>query len=317
MLVPCGAGCSGVLRWWSWLSSCSSLRAGRTTAPATTRAAPTTLSRPTSPPFSVSPTPAAGRGRPGTPGDRATGAYLAERLKKAGYRVTVDPFTVPFYEERRPPQVEIDGKPLRAIRTLQFSPSACRRADPRRGPRLFGARLLRLPARRDCPDQARRLLLLPEGRVRARRPARWRADGQRRAEAHARLAVPVRPRDPRGRPGRDTGAGLGHRALIDVQASRGGADEQCDRRDRARGRHPRGHGRRSSRLRAGRAGPERRRQRGGRAVDDGGTAPRRAGCPRAPRCGSGSGAARSSACSARATTSTGSSAASGAGLPPT
>ena len=37
--------------------------------------------------------------------------------------MTVDPFTVPFYEERRPPRVEIDGKPLRAIRTLQFSPS--------------------------------------------------------------------------------------------------------------------------------------------------------------------------------------------------
>jgi hypothetical protein len=59
----------------------------------------------------------------GTPGDRATGAYLADRLRKAGYRVTFDPFTVPFYEERRPPRVEIDGRPLRAIRTLQFSPS--------------------------------------------------------------------------------------------------------------------------------------------------------------------------------------------------
>ena len=136
MLVPCGAGCSGVLRWWSWLSSCSSLRAGLTTAPATTPAAPTTPSRPTSPLSSASPTPAAGRGRPGRRGDRATGAYLAERLKKAGYRVTVDPFTVPFYEERRPPRVEIDGKPLRAIRTLQFSPSG--RATGGSGPSGLG-----------------------------------------------------------------------------------------------------------------------------------------------------------------------------------
>jgi len=60
----------------------------------------------------------------GTPGDRATGAYLAERLKKAGYRVTIDPFTVPFYEERRPPRVAIDGKRLRGIRTLFGNPTA-------------------------------------------------------------------------------------------------------------------------------------------------------------------------------------------------
>ena len=33
----------------------------------------------------------------GTPGDRATGAYLAERLRAAGYRVRTQPFRVPFY----------------------------------------------------------------------------------------------------------------------------------------------------------------------------------------------------------------------------
>jgi aminopeptidase Y len=59
----------------------------------------------------------------GTPGDRATAAYLAERLKKAGYRVTTQSFPVLFYDERRPPRVEIDGQALRDVRTLQFSPT--------------------------------------------------------------------------------------------------------------------------------------------------------------------------------------------------
>jgi acetylornithine deacetylase/succinyl-diaminopimelate desuccinylase-like protein len=59
----------------------------------------------------------------GTPGDRATAAYLADRLEQAGYRVTTQAFTVPFYRERRPPRVEVDGRPLREIRTLQFSPA--------------------------------------------------------------------------------------------------------------------------------------------------------------------------------------------------
>jgi hypothetical protein len=59
----------------------------------------------------------------GTRGDRATAAYLVDRLKKAGYRVTTQPFSVPFYQEQRPPRVEVNGRPLRDIRTLQFSPA--------------------------------------------------------------------------------------------------------------------------------------------------------------------------------------------------
>ncbi len=59
----------------------------------------------------------------GTPGDRATAAYLVSRLKKAGYRVTTQSFSVPLYRERRPPRVDVDGQPLRDIRTLQFSPA--------------------------------------------------------------------------------------------------------------------------------------------------------------------------------------------------
>ena len=86
MLVPCGAGCSGVLRWWSWLSSCSSLRGALTAAPGhhsggtddSVEADLAALQR-----FADS---GGGTRASGTPGDRATGAYLAERLKKAGTR---------------------------------------------------------------------------------------------------------------------------------------------------------------------------------------------------------------------------------------
>ena len=138
MLVPCGAGCSGVLRWWSWLSSCSSLRAGLTTAPATTPAASTTPSRPTSPLSSASPTPAAGRGRPG--------------------RAAIAPRRVPGRapEEGRLPR---DGRPVHGA-VLRGAPAAagrdrrqaaardphaavlalgpCRRADPGRGSGSLG-----------------------------------------------------------------------------------------------------------------------------------------------------------------------------------
>ena len=59
----------------------------------------------------------------GTPGDRATGEYIAERLKAAGYRVSTESFPVPFYRELSPPKVVVGGRPLEEIRTLQFSPS--------------------------------------------------------------------------------------------------------------------------------------------------------------------------------------------------
>ena len=58
----------------------------------------------------------------GTPGDRATAAYIAARLRAAGYRVSTQSFDVPFYRERKPPRVVVGGRPLRDIRTLQFSP---------------------------------------------------------------------------------------------------------------------------------------------------------------------------------------------------
>jgi hypothetical protein len=59
----------------------------------------------------------------GTPGDRATGEYLAEQLEAAGYRVSTESFQVPFYRELSPPEVVVGGRELDPIRTLQFSPS--------------------------------------------------------------------------------------------------------------------------------------------------------------------------------------------------
>ena len=75
----------------------------------------------------------------GTPGDRATAMYIVARLSAAGYRVSTESFEVPFYRERKPPRVVVDGRPVRHIRTLQFSPAAAaRRERARRRPGLCG-----------------------------------------------------------------------------------------------------------------------------------------------------------------------------------
>ena len=59
----------------------------------------------------------------GTPGDRATSEYLAERLRPLGYRVTTQDFRVPFYRERRPPRLVAGGRRVEDIRAFQFSAS--------------------------------------------------------------------------------------------------------------------------------------------------------------------------------------------------
>jgi hypothetical protein len=59
----------------------------------------------------------------GTGGDRATGEYIAGRLRAAGYRVSTESFRVPFYRELRAPKVVVGGRELEPIRALQFSPS--------------------------------------------------------------------------------------------------------------------------------------------------------------------------------------------------
>src|ERR671932_106931 len=56
----------------------------------------------------------------GTPGDRASVAYVTRRLRDAGYRVTAQPVPFSFFEERRPPRVALGGTPL-AARTMIYS----------------------------------------------------------------------------------------------------------------------------------------------------------------------------------------------------
>jgi hypothetical protein len=58
----------------------------------------------------------------GSPGDVATADYVERRLRAAGYRVTREPFVVPFYRESSPPRLVVGSRRVRPIRTLQFSP---------------------------------------------------------------------------------------------------------------------------------------------------------------------------------------------------
>jgi peptidase M28-like protein/PA domain-containing protein len=59
----------------------------------------------------------------GTPGDRATSAYLVEQLRADGYRVTTQEFRVPVYRVKRPPRLVVDGRAVEDIHAFQFSPS--------------------------------------------------------------------------------------------------------------------------------------------------------------------------------------------------
>jgi hypothetical protein len=58
----------------------------------------------------------------GSPGDAATADYIEQRLRAAGYRVSRQSFRVPVYRETVPPRLRVDGRSVRPIRTLQFSP---------------------------------------------------------------------------------------------------------------------------------------------------------------------------------------------------
>jgi Peptidase family M28/PA domain len=67
----------------------------------------------------------------GSPGDAATADYVEQRLRAAGYRVTRQRFRVPVYREARPPRLRVDGRAVRPIRTLQFSPGGTVRGSVR------------------------------------------------------------------------------------------------------------------------------------------------------------------------------------------
>jgi len=67
----------------------------------------------------------------GTPGDRATARYLAERLRAAGYRVSEQAFRVPLFFERSPARVS-GLRRGRDFRTLNFSGAGSARGAVRR-----------------------------------------------------------------------------------------------------------------------------------------------------------------------------------------
>ncbi len=61
----------------------------------------------------------------GTPGYAASAAYVADRLREAGYAVRLEPFAYPFFEERSGPVLESGALPQPlgrgAVRTLRLS----------------------------------------------------------------------------------------------------------------------------------------------------------------------------------------------------
>ena len=216
----------------------------------------------------------------GTPGDRATAAYIAARLRAAGYRVSTQSFEVPFYRERKPPRVVVGGAPGAARSARSSSPPAAAR------PAACAPVGLGCAARDYGALQAGEIALARRGDCFFFQKA-LRA---RQAGAAAMLVVNDGPRPTPGSlfragPGipvvglsKSAGAGLaGQRATVAVDAvSSAAADDERDRRDRACGRGARGDGRRAPRLGPRRPGDERQRQRRRRAAHD------RRAHPRAP-----------------------------------
>jgi hypothetical protein len=158
----------------------------------------------------------------GTAGDRATASYLIGRLRADGYRVTTQQFGVQTYRERRPPRVEVDGRPLYGVRTLQFSPSG-------RGAGRIRSVGLGCAARDFRGLRRGEVALIRRGECFFYLKALYAT----RAGASAVLMVNDGPKpppaslfryNPRGVPvvglGRDAAAGLaGARALVDVDAT--------------------------------------------------------------------------------------------------
>jgi aminopeptidase Y len=67
----------------------------------------------------------AGTRAAGTPGDEATRTYVADTLRAAGWRVTVQEVRFPYFDERRPPRVVPTGgaalREGRDVRTIAYS----------------------------------------------------------------------------------------------------------------------------------------------------------------------------------------------------
>ena len=67
----------------------------------------------------------------GTPGDEASVDYVAERLREAGWRVSLQTVTFPYFDERSPPRLD-DLRAEEDFRTLSYSGSGRIEARARR-----------------------------------------------------------------------------------------------------------------------------------------------------------------------------------------
>jgi Zn-dependent M28 family amino/carboxypeptidase len=67
----------------------------------------------------------------GTPGDGASVEYVAERLREAGWRVSLEPVSFPYFEERSPPRLD-DLEEGEEFRVLSYSGSGRVEAPTRR-----------------------------------------------------------------------------------------------------------------------------------------------------------------------------------------
>ena len=117
--------------------------------------------RPTFASSSGSPTEHGGTRAAGSPGDAATADYIEQRLRAAGYRVTRQPFRVPYYRESAPPRLTVAGRRVRPVRTLQFSPGGRASGRVRAAGLGCARRLLRLVAHGEIALVQRGTLLLP------------------------------------------------------------------------------------------------------------------------------------------------------------
>ncbi|MEU6999936.1 M28 family metallopeptidase [Nonomuraea sp. NPDC046570] len=68
----------------------------------------------------------------GTPGHDASAAYVADRLREAGYEVEMQPFTFDFYRELEPARVLSGRHVQQEVTTLAYSGSGKVRARPQR-----------------------------------------------------------------------------------------------------------------------------------------------------------------------------------------
>src|SRR5215213_3412506 len=141
----------------------------------------------------------------GTPGYDASVGYVADRLRAAGYRVTLQPVPFPVFRERSRPRLAVAGARV-PVRTLAYSPSG-----------RVGAPLARAGNGCRAPDFAAtrgRIALVERGRCTFREKARFAQAAGARAIVVADPDAAPTVRGSLGRPGiRIPAVAAGHGVL--------------------------------------------------------------------------------------------------------